>query len=103
MEWLGLAGAILGAGGLAALLRMRGEREKLLAEAAKIREEAEAYATKADFERLRGIIDTLATRIREQDQKIALQAVRITELEAENMRLCQILRRAGINPNCAEG
>ena len=87
---------------MAALLRIRGEREKLLAEAAKIREEAEAYATKADFERLRGIIDTLTARIEQQDKKIASQAARITELEAENMRLCRILRQAGIDPNCFE-
>jgi len=98
---LALIGILLGTGGLVALLKTKSERVKLEAEADSIREGARQLATKADFQRLLDLNDALSKRISAQDDKIAAQSKRIDELEAENTKLCLILTKHGINPECA--
>jgi len=103
-EWLSFAvavlGALMGGSGLYALLRVGAEREKVEAEAARIREETEAFAKKSDIESLITVVQAQRLRMEMQDRKIAEQSKRIDYLERENARLCAVLKQHGIDPNC---
>lgn len=116
MDWqaiilavIGFVGTALSGGGVYMLLKAKDERRKLCAEAERIEEETRELATKADLQRLREIIDTQASRMKAQDEKIQrhelrieAQAARITALEVENARLHHILIDHNISWECAQ-
>jgi predicted RNase H-like nuclease (RuvC/YqgF family) len=87
---IGIIGLLLGTGGIAALLRIRHERDKLRADARKVEAEAEEIEGRnyrAVIEVLRAQYDALTARVAEQDARMSRLERRVADLETQNRGL----------------